>query len=110
VGILKDTIIGYSTLALHRRSEDSLEFVPERWFEKSPLPWTYIPFNGGPRTCIGQQFALAEMGYTVTRMLQHFNRVEDLMLGDHHHYPKGNMKAEIVLQPAQGVHIGLWHS
>jgi hypothetical protein len=50
------------------------------------------------------------MGYTVTRMLQHFNRVEDLMLGDHHHYPKGNMKAEIVLQPAQGVHIGLWHS
>lgn len=110
MGVLKDTIIGYSTLALHRRSEDSLEFVPERWFGKSPLPWTYIPFNGGPRTCIGQQFALAEMGYTVTRMLQHFNRVEDLMLGDHHHYPKGNMKAEIVLQPAQGVHIGLWHS
>ncbi|KUJ22330.1 uncharacterized protein LY89DRAFT_680463 [Mollisia scopiformis] len=110
VGVLKDTLIGYSTLALHRRDVNSLEFSPERWSEKLPVPWTYIPFNGGPRTCIGQQFALAEMGYTVTGMLQYFDKVENLMSDKEHHSSCASMKAEIVLQPAKGVYIGLWHS
>jgi cytochrome P450 len=100
--VLKDTMIAYSTLALHRRGNHSEEFLPERWFGKSPLPWTYIPFNGGPRTCVGQQFALAEMGYTVTRILQEFDRIENYMSSE------PNMKAEIVLQPLHGVRIGLW--
>ena len=74
LGILKDTLIGYSTLYLHRRQDlypDSPdlphphEFSPERWQKWQPRPWQYLPFNGGPRICIGQQFALTEMGALV---------------------------------------------
>lgn len=57
-----------------------LTFAPQRWEKWQPKAWTYIPFNGGPRLCVGQQFALTEMGYTVVRMLQKFKRVESRQL------------------------------
>lgn len=82
VGILKDTPIGYSTLLMQRRKDltpDALRFWPERWQTWQPKPWNYIPFNGGPRICIGQQFALTEIGYTIVRILQRFDRVDNYM-------------------------------
>lgn len=112
IGILKNTAIGYSTLVMQRREDlyppgsDHLTFNPERWYTWQPKPWTYIPFNGGPRICIGQQFALTEMAYTLVRILQRFDRVEGLM----HDLDGGSpmMRTEIVLQPAQGVLCGFY--
>lgn len=57
VGILKDTPIGYSTLVMQRRADltpDPDKFSPERWESWQPKHWQYIPFNGGPRICIGK--------------------------------------------------------
>lgn len=73
-----------------------------------PRPWQYIPFNGGPRICIGQQFALTEMGYVLTRMFQRFDRVETFM----HDVDGGKptLKAEIVLQPGDGVKVAFWEA
>jgi cytochrome P450 len=53
---------------------DAAEFRPERWFEPSTkkLGWAYLPFNGGPRICLGQQFALTEAGYVLVRLVQEF--------------------------------------
>lgn len=43
---------------MHRRKdfygEDSDEFKPERWETLRP-GWEYLPFNGGPRICIGRK-------------------------------------------------------
>ncbi|KAF9889903.1 hypothetical protein FE257_006775 [Aspergillus nanangensis] len=89
IGILKNTQIFYSPLYLHRRDEfyppgcsDHLHFRPERWETWQPRPWTYLPFNGGPRVCIGQQFALTEMAYTLVRLLQRFERMENWAVGE----------------------------
>ncbi|KAK0745966.1 cytochrome P450 [Schizothecium vesticola] len=107
--VLKDTPVGYSTLLMQRRGdlypdgERVEEFEPERWGRWQPRPWQYIPFNGGPRICIGQQFALTEMGYVLTRLFQRFERVESLMGEVDGGRPM--MKAEIVLQPGQGVRV-----
>ena len=38
--------------------------------------WGYLPFNGGPRVCLGQQFAITEVAYTTVRLLQEFQTVE----------------------------------
>lgn len=49
---------------VHRREEiypDPLAFKPERWFEAKPGTYTWIPFGGGVRRCIGASFAMAEM-------------------------------------------------
>ncbi|KUI54094.1 Cytochrome P450 52A13 [Cytospora mali] len=118
LAVLKDTAIGYTTLAMHRRpdlyppvSEDFRpvdEFSPERWYIWQPKPWQYVPFNGGPRICIGQQFALTEMGYVLTRMFQRFDRVESFMGPVDGGSP--TLKAEIVLQPGDGVHVAVWQA
>ncbi|KAM0634179.1 hypothetical protein ACHAPW_002722 [Verticillium nonalfalfae] len=55
--------------------EDAEEFRPERWSELR-VSWEYIPFSGGPRVCIGQQFALTQMGYFLVRLFQTFGSIE----------------------------------
>ena len=65
-------------------------FRPERWFEDltKKLGWAYLPFNGGPRICLGQQFALTEASYVVARLAQ---TVATLKLQDGYTYPPKRM-------------------
>lgn len=49
---------------VHRREDvypDALEFRPDRWIGEKPGTYTWIPFGGGVRRCIGLSFAMAEM-------------------------------------------------
>lgn len=77
--IRKGEAVGYCVYAMHRRTdiygEDALEFRPERWEDGKLLRdvgYGYLPFNAGPRVCLGQDFALLEAGYTVARLVQQF--------------------------------------
>lgn len=69
---------------MHRRrdiwGEDADEFKPERWSGRRP-GWEYLPFNGGPRICIGQQFALTNVSYTLVRLLQRIEAIDGANLG-----------------------------
>lgn len=71
----------YNVHVMQRRKdiwgEDSGNFRPERWDNYKP-GWEYLPFNGGPRICIGQQFALTEAGFVIVRLLQRFDKIENL--------------------------------
>jgi cytochrome P450 family 135 len=49
------------------------EFRPERFLDGSPPPYTFIPFGGGPRRCIGASFAILEMKAVLAAVL---SRVE----------------------------------
>ncbi|KAL9107699.1 MAG: hypothetical protein Q9227_007414 [Pyrenula ochraceoflavens] len=75
----KGHMVNYSVYSMHRRPDiygpDAEEFKPERW-EKLRPSWEYLPFNGGPRICLGQQFALAEASYTTIRLIQAFSKIE----------------------------------
>jgi len=52
---------------------DADDFRPERWeSDVNKFGWAYFPFNGGPRACLGQDFALMEISYTAIRLLQAF--------------------------------------
>ncbi|KAK3639875.1 hypothetical protein LTR56_012255 [Elasticomyces elasticus] len=85
--IPKGMVVAWSVYAMHRRKdyygEDAEEFKPERWLDdpdtgkKGLRPgWEYLPFNGGPRICLGQQFALTEASYTTVRLCQAFEKIE----------------------------------
>lgn len=82
VHIKKNQIVTYNVYCMHRRTDiygpDALEFRPERWAPEEALRpgWAYLPFNGGPRICVGQQFALTEASYTIIRLLQEFKGIE----------------------------------
>lgn len=77
----KGTLVCYNIYAMHRRVDfyglDAEEFRPERWENAKLQPrWGYLPFNGGPRICIGRRYALTEVTYVLTRMVQEFRRLE----------------------------------
>jgi cytochrome P450 len=48
---------------------DPLAFRPERFLEGAPEPYTWIPFGGGVRRCIGASLALLEMRIVIERVL-----------------------------------------
>jgi cytochrome P450 len=53
-----------SIYLLHRRADvydDPRAFRPERFLEKPPGTYTWIPFGGGVRRCLGASFAQFEM-------------------------------------------------
>lgn len=73
----------YSTLLIHRRKdlwgENAEVFDPFRWIdgpERSTGSGSakFLPFNSGPRICLGQQFALNEASFLMIRLLQVFDK------------------------------------
>ena len=65
--IRKGEAVGYSVYVMHRLKnlygEDADVFRPERWdpdadnaVDLKNIGWGYLPFNGGPRVCLGREF------------------------------------------------------
>ncbi|GIW13236.1 MAG: putative cytochrome P450 [Tepidiforma sp.] len=57
------------------RWREPLVFDPGRWLEGrgAPGPFTWVPFGGGPRNCIGAGFAQLEGRLVLARVLQRFD-------------------------------------
>ncbi|CAI6340176.1 unnamed protein product [Periconia digitata] len=101
------TTIGYNPYVMHRNptfyGPTAESFDPYRWATIRP-GWEYLPFNGGPRICLGQQFALTEASYVVVRMVQEFARVES-------RDENGGVWVEelgLTLSSFGGAKVGLW--
>lgn len=64
VFVKKGQMVHWSLYTMHRRKdlygEDADAFIPERWVDQDEeekglrVGWEYLPFNGGPRICIGR--------------------------------------------------------
>ncbi|WEJ93264.1 hypothetical protein PSN45_000726 [Yamadazyma tenuis] len=102
----KGTTVAYSIIATHQMEayygRDAKVFKPERWATQNKLGWAYLPFNGGPRICLGQQFALTEASYVVVRLCQMFSQISTT---DTVYPPKKNIQLTMCLQ--DGAHISL---
>ncbi len=93
--------VAYSVYHMHRRKDlfgsDAGTFRPERWEgpELTNIKWGYLPFNGGPRLCLGsklfitesqmrtkanvrvlEDFGLMLASYGIARMIQAFPKIE----------------------------------
>lgn len=110
IGVAADTRVMYSTMLMQRDPAwypppgspnyfDPVTWVPERWSTWQPKPWQFIPFNGGPRICIGQQFATLEMGYTIVRILQAYERIVALPATGEEKVRDPEMRFEVTLSP-----------
>jgi cytochrome P450 family 110 len=47
-------------------------FRPERFLEREPSAWEFLPFGGGVRRCVGAAFALYEMKIVLATIASHF--------------------------------------
>jgi cytochrome P450 len=66
------TFIAVSALLIHHRSDlyaNPLAFRPERFLDKRPAPYAWIPFGGGIRRCVGAGFAMLEMRIALAALL-----------------------------------------
>ncbi|MEJ5202363.1 MAG: cytochrome P450 [Anaerolineales bacterium] len=76
--IPRGALIIISPYVIHRHPaywENPLAFDPERFNEargKSYPRYAYIPFGGGPRLCIGSQFAQVEATLILAMVTQHY--------------------------------------
>ncbi|KAH9838838.1 Cytochrome-P450 52A12 [Teratosphaeria destructans] len=106
-------VVVWSLYAMHRRPDyygpDAESFKPERWLDdpvtgqKGLRPgWEFLPFNGGARICLGQQFALTEAAYVTLRLAQAFARVEGRGSGV---WTEGLTLTCVNLE---GARVGLW--
>jgi cytochrome P450 len=58
-----ETAVAVSIVALHHREDvypDPHAFRPERFVERKPGTYTWVPFGGGIRRCLGATLAMAE--------------------------------------------------
>ena len=49
---------------------DPYAFRPERFLDSDPGTYTWIPFGGGRRRCVGASFAMLEMGIVLRELLR----------------------------------------
>ena len=91
--IPKHTEVWMYQPGLYRRADlyqDPDKFVPERWLpgnegQRSDKTFSFVPFSGGPRNCIGQKYAMHAIKVILCHVFKNFNvalvgKLEDIVL------------------------------
>jgi cytochrome P450 len=97
--------INPSIAAIHRRDDyypDAGAFRPERFLgPDAPDTYTWLPFGGGTRRCLGASFATFEMQVIIRRVLE---RAQLAPVGRR---PEKGVRRGITFVPARGVRVRL---
>jgi len=89
-----------SIVMLHTNPElypDPDVYRPERFLERKPKPWEFMPFGGGHRRCLGAAFAQFEAKIVVATLLSRL-RFEPLGTGG-----MATVRRNLSMAPADGV-------
>ncbi|KAF8577258.1 cytochrome P450 [Ramaria rubella] len=80
------TRVTFSFMNMHRHEAywgpDAHLWDPDRFLDErlketvTSNPFIFLPFNAGPRICLGQQFAYHEVSFFIVRMLQRFSDIQ----------------------------------
>jgi len=96
--------IAPSIYLLHRRADlypDPTAFRPERFLERAPATYEWIPFGGGTRRCLGASFALFEMRTVLQAVLDDVELRPAVWPGE------GTQRRAITFAPSRGGRIAL---
>jgi cytochrome P450 len=86
----------------HRRAdlwEKPTAFRPERFLNGAPDPYTFIPFGGGTRRCLGAAFATLELREVLRAVAERFDLQPDRPEGER------MRRRSITLTPARGGYV-----
>lgn len=74
------TTVFISPKMLHARADlfaDPMRFDPDRWLGEPPPPFAFVPFGGGARRCIGEEFAWMEASIVLLALARRYRFVMD---------------------------------
>jgi cytochrome P450 len=95
--------INPSIAAIHRREDcypQARAFRPERFLgPDAPDTYSWLPFGGGTRRCLGASFATFEMQVVIRRVLE---RTTLVPVGRR---PERGARRGIIFVPARGVRV-----
>jgi cytochrome P450 len=97
-----DTPIAVSIIGLHHRDDvypNPQDYRPERFLNRKPGTYTWIPFGGGIRRCLGATLAMAEQRV----VLEAIARRTDLVVADH--TPEAPRMRNVTMIPGHGGRI-----
>jgi cytochrome P450 len=102
--IAEGSIVGVSPYVLHRHPKfwdkpeefDPLRFLPEKAATRSR--YSYLPFGGGPRMCIGNAFAMMEAQIILAMIARDYSLTVDP------HHPV-ELEPRITLRPRHGIKV-----
>jgi cytochrome P450 len=80
---------------------DPYAFRPERFLERAPGTYTWLPFGGGRRRCLGASFAMLEMKLVLRAVLE---RCELYPVGER---PERARRRSITISPSRGAQVML---
>jgi cytochrome P450 len=98
------TFVGPSILLVHRRPDlypEPHEYRPERFLDRKPGTYEWIPFGGGMRRCLGAPFAQMEIKAVLEVMLR------KVRLRPTKARPESLARHAITFDPARGARITL---
>ena len=96
------TPVAVSIVALHHREDlypDPLVFRPERFVDNKPGTYTWLPFGGGIRRCLGASLAMAEQRV----VLEAIARRTDLVAPQAR--PERGRQRNVTTIPARGARV-----
>jgi cytochrome P450 len=80
---------------------DPYSFKPERFLDSPPGTYTWIPFGGGRRRCLGAGFAMLEMKIVLPAVLRAYELTPD------EPSPEPPRRRNISIRPGRGARVGL---
>ena len=100
-----DSAVLMSILLLHHRDDvypDPFAFRPERFLGRKPGTYTWIPFGGGIRRCLGAALAMAEQ-----RVVLKAIAAADMIAPDPR--PERVRHRNVTMIPAKGCRVVITH-
>ncbi|MDQ3742608.1 MAG: cytochrome P450 [Actinomycetota bacterium] len=97
-------VMACNIVSAHRRADvypDPLAFRPERFLDTPPETYSWIPFGGGVRRCLGAAFALYEMRIVLRMVIE---RTEPRAIDPQ---PSRYFRRAIVLAPRSHARVAL---
>jgi cytochrome P450 len=97
-----DTPVLISILLVHHQEEiypDPFEFRPERWIDRKPGTYEWLPFGGGIRRCLGATLAMAEQRVVLGAMARRL----DLEAADP--APERALHRNVAMVPRRGARV-----
>jgi cytochrome P450 len=101
-GVPAGTAVAMSILLVHHREDlypRPFDFLPERWLDRKPGTYEWIPFGGGVRRCLGAALAMAEQRV----VLEAIARRLDLEADDP--APERALHRNVTMIPARGARV-----